>query len=136
MGSQRSRPRRPRADSRRAWSGGPGAPQRGAFVGDPGQGRARAVARGRRPLPVARGSRCLLPGGGSVPPWRMARRGGTCDARVLENELAFDLVPVAIFDMDGVLYRGSILMPQAKETLERLRRAGWEGFFAHNKATA
>jgi len=54
----------------------------------------------------------------------MARRGGTCNARVLENELAFDLVPVAIFDMDGVLYRGSILMPQAKETLERLRRAG------------
>jgi 4-nitrophenyl phosphatase len=45
-------------------------------------------------------------------------------------------VPVAIFDMDGVLYRGSILMPGAKETLERLRRAGWQVFFATNNSTA
>jgi 4-nitrophenyl phosphatase len=45
-------------------------------------------------------------------------------------------VPVAIFDMDGVLYRGSILMPYAKETLERLRRAGWQVFFATNNSTA
>jgi phosphoglycolate/pyridoxal phosphate phosphatase family enzyme len=45
-------------------------------------------------------------------------------------------VPVAIFDMDGVLYRGSILMPHARETLERLRAAGWQVFFATNNSTA
>ena len=45
-------------------------------------------------------------------------------------------MPVAIFDMDGVLYRGSILMPYAKETLERLRKAGWQVFFATNNSTA
>ena len=45
-------------------------------------------------------------------------------------------MPVAIFDMDGVLYRGSLLMPYAKETLERLRRAGWQVFFATNNSTA
>jgi len=45
-------------------------------------------------------------------------------------------VPVAIFDMDGVLYRGSIVLPYAKETLERLRRAGWQVFFATNNSTA
>ena len=45
-------------------------------------------------------------------------------------------MPVAIFDMDGVLYRGSILMPYAKETLDRLRRAGWQVFFATNNSTA
>ena len=45
-------------------------------------------------------------------------------------------MPVAIFDMDGVLYRGSMLMPDAKETLERLRRAGWQVFFATNNSTA
>ena len=45
-------------------------------------------------------------------------------------------MPVAIFDMDGVLYRGSMLMPYAKETLERLRRAGWQVFFATNNSTA
>jgi phosphoglycolate/pyridoxal phosphate phosphatase family enzyme len=45
-------------------------------------------------------------------------------------------VAVAIFDMDGVLYRGSILLPYAKETVERLRRAGWQVFFATNNSTA
>ena len=45
-------------------------------------------------------------------------------------------MPVAIFDMDGVLYRGSMLMPHAKETLERLRGAGWQVFFATNNSTA
>jgi 4-nitrophenyl phosphatase len=45
-------------------------------------------------------------------------------------------MPVAIFDMDGVLYRGSILMPYAKETLARLRKAGWQVFFATNNSTA
>lgn len=45
-------------------------------------------------------------------------------------------MPVAIFDMDGVLYRGSMLMPYAKETLERLRHAGWQVFFATNNSTA
>jgi phosphoglycolate/pyridoxal phosphate phosphatase family enzyme len=45
-------------------------------------------------------------------------------------------MPVAIFDMDGVLYRGSIVMPQARETLDRLRRAGWQIFFATNNSTA
>ena len=45
-------------------------------------------------------------------------------------------MPVAIFDMDGVLYRGSMLMPHAKETIERLRRAEWQVFFATNNSTA
>jgi 4-nitrophenyl phosphatase len=45
-------------------------------------------------------------------------------------------VPVAIFDMDGVLYRGSIVMPYAKEALQRLRKAGWQVFFATNNSTA
>src|SRR2546430_3549990 len=38
--------------------------------------------------------------------------------------------------MDGVLYRGSIVMPYARETLDRLRRAGWQIFFATNNSTA
>ncbi|HEV8469870.1 MAG TPA: HAD-IIA family hydrolase [Candidatus Limnocylindria bacterium] len=45
-------------------------------------------------------------------------------------------MPVAIFDMDGVLYRGGIVMPYANEALERLRRAGWQVFFATNNSTA
>ena len=45
-------------------------------------------------------------------------------------------MPVAIFDMDGVLYRGSTVLPDAKETLERLRHAGWQVFFATNNSTA
>ncbi|MEP6694822.1 MAG: HAD-IIA family hydrolase [Chloroflexota bacterium] len=45
-------------------------------------------------------------------------------------------MPVAIFDMDGVLYRGSSVMPHAKETLDRLRRSGWQVFFATNNSTA
>ena len=45
-------------------------------------------------------------------------------------------MPVAIFDMDGVLYRGSALMPHARETVARLRRAGWEVFYATNNSTA
>ncbi len=45
-------------------------------------------------------------------------------------------MPVAIFDMDGVLYRGSVLMPYARETLTRLRSAGWQVFFATNNSTA
>jgi phosphoglycolate/pyridoxal phosphate phosphatase family enzyme len=45
-------------------------------------------------------------------------------------------VPIAIFDMDGVLYRGSQVMPYAKEALDRLRRAGWDVFFATNNSTA
>jgi 4-nitrophenyl phosphatase len=38
--------------------------------------------------------------------------------------------------MDGVLYRGANVMPYAREALERLRRAGWEIFFATNNSTA
>src|SRR2546423_6543623 len=45
-------------------------------------------------------------------------------------------MPIAIFDMDGVLYRGANVMPYAREALERLRRAGWEIFFATNNSTA
>src|SRR5690349_4904311 len=45
-------------------------------------------------------------------------------------------MPVAIFDMDGVLYRGNIVMPYAKEALTRLRAAGWQVFFATNNSTA
>ncbi len=46
------------------------------------------------------------------------------------------LVPVAIFDMDGVLYRGNQVMPHASETLARLRAAGWAVYFATNNSTA
>ncbi len=45
-------------------------------------------------------------------------------------------MPLAIFDMDGVLYRGAQVLPYAHETLERLRRAGWQVFFATNNSTA
>ncbi len=45
-------------------------------------------------------------------------------------------MPIAIFDMDGVLYRGAQVMPYAREGLERLRRAKWELFFATNNSTA
>ncbi|HEV8534712.1 MAG TPA: HAD-IIA family hydrolase [Candidatus Limnocylindria bacterium] len=45
-------------------------------------------------------------------------------------------MPIGIFDMDGVLYRGAYLMPYARETLERLRRARWDVFFATNNSTA
>src|SRR5712691_12159223 len=45
-------------------------------------------------------------------------------------------MPVAIFDMDGVLYRGNVVMPYARETLGRLRSAGWQVFFATNNSTA
>jgi phosphoglycolate/pyridoxal phosphate phosphatase family enzyme len=45
-------------------------------------------------------------------------------------------MPIAIFDMDGVLYRGAHVMPYARETLDRLRRARWDIFFATNNSTA
>src|SRR2546423_11032301 len=45
-------------------------------------------------------------------------------------------MPVAIFDMDGVLYRGNVVLPYARETLSRLRAAGWQVFFATNNSTA
>ncbi|CAN5264045.1 HAD-IIA family hydrolase [soil metagenome] len=45
-------------------------------------------------------------------------------------------MPVAIFDMDGVLYRGAEVLPHAPETLGRLREAGWQVFFATNNSTA
>ena len=45
-------------------------------------------------------------------------------------------MPVAIFDMDGVLYRGNVVMPYARETLDRLRQGGWQVFFATNNSTA
>src|SRR6266704_442622 len=43
---------------------------------------------------------------------------------------------ITIFDMDGVLYRGAQVMPYAREALDRLRRAGWDVFFATNNSTA
>ena len=43
---------------------------------------------------------------------------------------------LAIFDMDGVLYRGNVVLPRARETLDRLRGAGWQVFFATNNSTA
>ena len=46
------------------------------------------------------------------------------------------MTPVAIFDMDGVLYRGDVVMPYAREALDRLRQAGWQVFFATNNSTA
>ena len=45
-------------------------------------------------------------------------------------------MPIAIFDMDGVLYRGAEALPYAREALERLRRAKWHVFFATNNSTA
>ena len=45
-------------------------------------------------------------------------------------------MPIAIFDMDGVLYRGDRVLPYAHETLGRLRRAGWKVYFATNNSTA
>ncbi|TMC74117.1 MAG: HAD-IIA family hydrolase [Chloroflexi bacterium] len=45
-------------------------------------------------------------------------------------------MPIAIFDMDGVLYRGAQVLPYAQETLDRLRRARWDVFFATNNSTA
>jgi 4-nitrophenyl phosphatase len=45
-------------------------------------------------------------------------------------------MPIAIFDMDGVLYRGAEVMPYAREALDRLRRAKWDVFFATNNSTA
>ena len=45
-------------------------------------------------------------------------------------------MPIAIFDMDGVLYRGAQVMPHAREALDRLRRARWDVFFATNNSTA
>jgi 4-nitrophenyl phosphatase len=45
-------------------------------------------------------------------------------------------MPIAIFDMDGVLYRGAQVMPYAREALDRLRRARWDVFFATNNSTA
>jgi 4-nitrophenyl phosphatase len=45
-------------------------------------------------------------------------------------------MPLAIFDMDGVLYRGAQVLPYARETLDRLRRAHWEVFFATNNSTS
>ena len=43
---------------------------------------------------------------------------------------------VAIFDMDGVLYRGDLVLPHARETLARLRAAGWAVYFATNNSSA
>jgi 4-nitrophenyl phosphatase len=45
-------------------------------------------------------------------------------------------MPIAIFDMDGVLYRGAQVLPYASEALDRLRRAKWDVFFATNNSTA
>src|SRR5213593_4798942 len=45
-------------------------------------------------------------------------------------------MPIAIFDMDGVLYRGAQVMPYARDALDRLRRAKWDVFFATNNSTA
>jgi len=38
--------------------------------------------------------------------------------------------------MDGVLYRGARVLPYARETLARLRRARWEVMFVTNNSTA
>jgi 4-nitrophenyl phosphatase len=45
-------------------------------------------------------------------------------------------MPIAIFDMDGVLYRGAQVLPYAREALDRLRNAKWDVFFATNNSTA
>jgi len=45
-------------------------------------------------------------------------------------------MPIAIFDMDGVLYRGATVLPYAREALGRLREGGWQVFFATNNSSA
>jgi 4-nitrophenyl phosphatase len=45
-------------------------------------------------------------------------------------------MPIAIFDMDGVLYRGAEVLPYARAALDRLRRSNWDVFFATNNSTA
>ncbi|HEY8656388.1 MAG TPA: HAD-IIA family hydrolase [Candidatus Limnocylindria bacterium] len=45
-------------------------------------------------------------------------------------------MPVAIFDMDGVLYRGATVLPYAREALARLRAGAWQVFFATNNSSA
>lgn len=45
-------------------------------------------------------------------------------------------MPIAIFDMDGVLYRGAQVLPYAHETLAQLRGSGWQVYFATNNSTA
>src|SRR5438552_3922591 len=45
-------------------------------------------------------------------------------------------MPIVSFDMDGVLYRGAQVLPYARETLDRLRRASWDVCFATNSSTA
>src|SRR5204863_1234582 len=45
-------------------------------------------------------------------------------------------MPIVIFDMDGVLYRGAQVLPYAREALDRLRRASWDVVFATNNSTA
>ena len=45
-------------------------------------------------------------------------------------------MPIAIFDMDGVLYRGMKVLPYAREALQRLRKARWDVYFATNNSTA
>src|SRR3981189_1994647 len=91
--------------------------------------KASATSRGsRRPMPSFR--RWTSSSVANGPPRRHVGRTRT------RKRTSLECVPVAIFDMAGVLYRGSIVMPYAKETLERLRRAGWQVFFATNNSTA
>src|SRR5437868_6102260 len=45
-------------------------------------------------------------------------------------------MPIVIFDMDGVLYRGAQVLPYARGALDRLRRASWEVFVATSNSTA
>src|SRR5256885_7410315 len=53
-----------------------------------------------------------------------------------QRAASLSAMPIAIFDMDGVLYRGAQVMPHAREALDRLRRAKWDVFFATNNSTA
>lgn len=44
-------------------------------------------------------------------------------------------MPIAIFDLDGVIHVGPTLLPHVHATLDRLRRGGWEVVFATNGTT-
>lgn len=45
-------------------------------------------------------------------------------------------MPLAIFDLDGVIYLGTRLLPHATETVRRLERARWSVSFATNGTTS
>src|SRR2546426_4083219 len=56
--------------------------------------------------------------------------------RTFSRADSLSAMPIAIFDMDGVLYRGAQVLPYGREALDRLRRAKWDVFFAKNNSAS